>query len=174
MDAETRDPGILVRHAQGGDVAAREALARAWLPSAYGAALAALGRAADAEDAAQEAFLRAFSALGTLKDPSRFGPWLLAIVRNAARDLQRRKAVTPRTEGVLAGDPPSRLAASVPDERAEAWRRLPEDERLVTWLKASEGITFREIADLLGTSKSAVNRTWRRALARLRTEATRC
>jgi RNA polymerase sigma factor (sigma-70 family) len=158
----------LVRRAQGGDADAREAVARAWLPVVYGVAVAVLRRAADAEDAAQEAFLRAFASLRSLRDPARFGPWILSIARNAARDHLRKRPSTS-----LETDPAAR-ALPASDESAEAWQRLPEDERLVTWLKVSEGKTFREIAHLLATSKSAVDRTWRRALERLRKESQRC
>jgi RNA polymerase sigma-70 factor (ECF subfamily) len=157
----------LVRDAQRGDAEARERVARAWLPSVYAVAVAVLRRAADAEDAVQDAFLRAFASLGTLRDPSRFGPWLLAIARNAARDHARRRPAT-----ALAEEPAA--PAPLGDASAEAWARLPEDERLVTWLKVADGRTFRDIAVLLDTSKSAVDRTWRRALERLRKEAQRC
>ena len=60
----------LVRKAQAGDVPSREALARRWLARVYGAALAQTRTAADADDLTQEAFLRAFRSLGTLKDPA--------------------------------------------------------------------------------------------------------
>jgi RNA polymerase sigma-70 factor (ECF subfamily) len=167
MDAEET-----VRRARGGDARAREDLARAWWPAVYGVALSVLGRAPDAEDATQEAFLRAFAALPSLRDGARFGPWILAIARNAARDQQRR----PAHHG-LPADAASPGAAG-PDGPADgalaAWRRLPEEERLVLWLRASEGLTFRQIAELLSTSKSAVDRTWRRALSRLSRETTRC
>jgi RNA polymerase sigma-70 factor (ECF subfamily) len=163
-----RDPAEQVLLAAGGDRAAREALARRWLPAAYGAALAVLGRAADAEDATQEAFLRAFASLGTLRDPGAFGPWLVRIARNAALDRRKRPRERPLPE----------LAAPAHDESAEdavaAWRRLPEEERLVAWWRIAEGMPFREIATLLGTSKSAVDRTFRRALERMRREVTRC
>jgi RNA polymerase sigma-70 factor (ECF subfamily) len=157
-----------VRRAQAGDAEARESVAREWLPVVYAAAVAVLRRAAEAEDAAQDAFLRAFRSLGSLRDPARFGPWLLSIARNAARDRLRR-----RPSRSLPAEPAAPPSAPG-DDSVEAWRRLPEDERLVTWLKVSEGRTFREIADLLATSKSAVDRTWRRALGHLRKETQRC
>ncbi len=64
---------------------------------------------------------------------------------------------------------------SIDDDRVvPAWRRLPEDERLVVWLKVVDGMTIRDLADLLDTSKSSVDRTLRRGLARLEKEVTRC
>ena len=89
MRTNTAD-GLLIRKAQAGDLESREALARAWLRPAYGVALALTSRAADAEDATQEAFCRAFASLPTLRNPDRFGPWLVQIVRNVVRDRGRR------------------------------------------------------------------------------------
>jgi RNA polymerase sigma factor (sigma-70 family) len=145
-----------------------EALARAWLPRVYGAALALTGRAAEAEDLAQDAFLRAFREHGTLRDPAAFGPWVLRILRNAWTDRLRRG----RRERAL--DEPETVEARAggsggwEEATVAGWRRLPEEERLVCWLKVVVGVPFREIAVLLSTSKSAVDRTFRRALDRLR------
>jgi RNA polymerase sigma-70 factor (ECF subfamily) len=166
--------GLVVR-AQRGDAEGREGLARAWLPRLYGVALSITGRAAEAEDVIQEAFLRAFRSLAGLRDPSRFGPWILRIVRNAARDLARRPPRPSPLEddgrSLPGRDPgPSEAAA----DAVVAWRGLPEDQRLVCWLKVVEGMALREIADLLGASKSAVDRTYRKGLERMRKETARC
>ncbi len=162
----------LIRRAQRGDVPSREALARRWLGRAYAVALSRVGNAADAEDLVQEAFFRAFRSLGRLKDPSRFGPWLLQIVRNAARDLHRRSGrSTPLGDAaaVPAGALPAADGAAL-----DAWRSLPGDERLVCWLKVMDGLPFRDIAALLGCSKSAAFRIYTKGIARLRKELSRC
>ena len=159
-----------VRQAQAGDPAGREALARRWLPVVHGAALAWTRDAAQAEDLAQEAFLKAFSRLDRLKDPARIGPWLLQIARNALRDgIRRRRA---RPADALLDEPAAEAPSREPGESPviAAWRQLPETERLVFWLRSMQGISFREIAELLDRSKSAVDRSYRRALARLREE----
>ena len=93
------------------------------------------------------------------------GPWLLTVVKNAWIDRLRRSG----RERPL--DAPERVEATLEDDAPDvttAWSRLPEDERLVGWLKLVVGMTFRDIADVLGTSKSAVARTWARMLARMR------
>ena len=165
----------LVRKAQRGDAASREDLARAWLPRVYGAALARTRDAATAEDLTQEAFYRAFRKLDGLKDPARFGPWVLQIVRNAARDLHRRERGTQQLDDAaqrLAAEADTDVAAS--RETLAAWRALPEDERLVCWLKIVDGLAFRDIGELLGVSKSAVYRTYVKGLARMRKEMARC
>ena len=162
------------RKAQAGDPASREALARAWLRPAYGVALALTGRAADAEDATQEAFCRAFASLPTLRNPgslrSLAGADRAGTSCATAGAVPRRRAcwATPTTRSPT-GTEPARDGDAV-----QAWRHLPEDERLVCWLKIVDGMTVRALADLLGTSKSAVDRTFRRGLARLRGEMSRC
>jgi RNA polymerase sigma-70 factor (ECF subfamily) len=163
----------LVRKAQAGDVPSREALACRWLARVYGAALAQTRNAADADDLTQEAFLRAFRSLATLKDPARFGPWLLRIVRNAARDRWRRPAA-PGALGEGADAVADTATGEAEGDAVRAWRALPGEERLVTWLKVMDGLRFEDIAELLGTSKSAAFRTFRKGLARLRKELSRC
>ncbi len=173
----------LVRRARRGDAASREALARRWLGRAYGAALARVRSAVDAEDLVQEAFCRAFQKLASLRDPTRFGPWLLQIVRNGARDLHRRAGRATFVGDAVESLPGHGLASeglpgaeSTADEGGAlaAWRALPDEQRLVCWLKVMDGVTFREIAALLGQSKSAVYRTYTQGLERLRRELTRC
>ena len=161
----------LVRRAREGDVASREALARLWLSRVYGASLARLGNAADADDLTQEVFFRAFRALHRLRDPRRFGPWLLRIVRNAARDRYRRRRSAVELPDALEG-----RADKAPLEGAalRAWRALDGEARLVCWLKIMDGLRFVDIAELLGSSKSAVHRTYAKGLARMRKELSRC
>ncbi len=172
MQANPDAQGLVLR-AKAGDPESREALARAWLRPAYGVALALTGRAADAEDATQEAFCRVFRSLSTLRNPARFGPWLVRIVKNVVRD-QRRRPAPPRLLGDADAHLPDREAPPGDGDAVRAWRHLPEDERLVCWLKIVDGMTIRALADLLGTSKSAVDRTFRRGLAHLRGEMRRC
>ncbi len=164
----------LVTRARAGDAESREALAHAWLPSVYGVALACTGRAGEAEDLAQEAFSRAFGKLDTLRDPARFGPWICQIVRNAARDLRRRPTPPAALGEAQEMLPDDRRHTADASDAVRAWRGLPEDQRLVCWLKVMQGMPFREIANLTGTSKSAVYRLYGKGLARLREEMSTC
>jgi len=171
MTREQNATERLVRSAQAGDLESREALARLWLSRVYGASLARLGNAADADDLTQEVFCRAFQALPRLRNPRRFGPWLLRIVRNAAHDRYRRRRPAAELPEELEGrgEQPSLEGAAL-----RAWRDLDGEARLVCWLKIMDGLRFVDIAELLGSSKSAVYRTYTKGLARMRKEVSRC
>jgi RNA polymerase sigma-70 factor (ECF subfamily) len=151
----------------------------------YGVALRMTGRPADAEDLAQEAFLRAYRALRRY-EPERIAGllirgWLAAIVANLGRDQARRRRpptaalddladhITDRSPG------PEELAAR--RETARTWHHrlaaLPEAQRQAVELRHIEGLTYPELAVALGrplgTVKSDVHRgvrALRRAWAR--------
>jgi RNA polymerase sigma-70 factor (ECF subfamily) len=134
----------------------------------------------DVEDVVQEAFVRAFKSLGSLKDPARFGPWLLTITRNRALSrLARRKA------GADLADEFSReIEATGADEAAFAEedveaelavvRRVIDDlpegpEKETVHLFYVEGnLSAREIADRLGVGKSAITMRLERFRAKVK------
>jgi RNA polymerase sigma-70 factor (ECF subfamily) len=143
--------------ARRGDPAAFEALVRAYLRAAYSVALAIAGRPADAEDIAQDAFCLAFQRLESCKDPERFAGWLLAIVRNQARNwLQKRKlrdvsrdSSPPETADSGGGPEAGALRAPL----VAALGLLNEAQREVVLLHDLEGWTHAEIAATLGVSE---------------------
>src|SRR5216684_4596949 len=158
--------GVLVARAVAGDRAAFGVLVERYAGVARRVAWAILGNAADADDAAQDAFLSALVKLDQY-DPRRpFGPWLMRIVANAATDRRRRRAVrqAEALEPELAG------GGSRPDLDAErralgerlraALAQLPERRRLAVVLFDVEGYSHAEIADILsipeGTARSEV------------------
>jgi RNA polymerase sigma-70 factor, ECF subfamily len=134
----------------------------------------------DVEDVVQEAFVRAFKSLPSLKDPARFGPWLLTIARNRALSrLARRKA------GADLADELSREAeatgadeAAFPEADLEAElavvRRVIADlpdgpEKQTVHLFYVEGnLSAREIADRLGVGKSAITMRLERFRAKVK------
>src|ERR1700683_1951593 len=83
--------GDLLRQARAGDAAAFRLLVERHWPSARARATRLCGRADDADDIVQEAFLRAFMALDRLRDPDRFGAWLDGIIRNVHRAAGRQE-----------------------------------------------------------------------------------
>lgn len=126
----------------------------------YRIAVSYTASSADAEDAMQEALLRAWSKRNTLRDEALFATWLTRILINECKTLLRkRKRITPV-------DAWPALAAPPEDEQAAAVRRalftLPEHYRLPLVLNLLEGYTMKEIAGMmrlpLGTVKSRVAR----------------
>jgi RNA polymerase sigma-70 factor (ECF subfamily) len=79
--------------ARQGSSEAFEALVRRRLKAAYAVALAQLGEPADAEDACQDAFVTALSRIEECRNADQFGAWLMAIVRNRAHDVRRRRGI---------------------------------------------------------------------------------
>jgi RNA polymerase sigma-70 factor (ECF subfamily) len=149
----------LVVRAQRGEADAFEALARAYLRAAYSVALALVGRPADAEDVAQDAFVAAFERLDTCREPARFAGWLLQIVRNRARnwlDGRRLRDVTALGRAPEQGaDDPSAAAVPVRPRLLEALRGLTHVQREVVLLHDLESWTHPEIAGALGISEVA-------------------
>ena len=123
-----------------------------------------------AQDAAQEAFVAAYRKLGTLRDPARFGPWVLAIVRRSAlRIAQRRPSTEPLS---TAGDPPGPMNADPLDEELqrllEAVSQLPDHERVVVILRYLDGHSMASIAQMTGRPLGTVTKQLSRAVARLK------
>lgn len=154
---------LLVQRAREGDAAAFEQLVRRHLRAAHVVALAVLGDPADAEDACQDAFVRALERLEQCRDPERFRAWLLQIVRNHARNLRRGRTLRrmlslDRALSVASRDDPSRAAerGELRDRLSELLERLPEVQRTVLLLHDLEGWRHREIADDLEIPEGTV------------------
>jgi RNA polymerase sigma-70 factor (ECF subfamily) len=175
------EQALLVR-ARDGDPAAYEDLVRLHQEIAFRTAFTVTRSAADAEDAAQEGFVKAYRALDRFRLGAPFRPWLLRIVANEARNrirtrtrgqaLAERAGLQARTESggaQLAPTPEEQLLAG---ERREALNRaleqLPHHDRLVIayryFLELSEAETAAAMDCPPGTVKSRLSR----ALARLR------
>ena len=153
----------LVRAARRGDPAATEDLIRRHLRAAYAVALAVLGRPADAEDVAQDAFLVAIERLDECRDPARFSGWLVQIVRNRAlHAVEKRKLRDPSARGEERWeDEAGELVAHVPasdvvlrGQLLAALATLTPVQREVVLLHDLDGWTHAEIADALGLSET--------------------
>jgi RNA polymerase sigma-70 factor (ECF subfamily) len=143
---------------------------------AFRVALGVLRHREDAEDVAQEAFLRAHRAFASLRDRERFRAWLVKVAFRLALDRQRGARRRLRHEEA-AGIEAAERGPSAEEELAreqvrenvwEAVNALPEKLRIVTVLAAIEGLALREVARLLdlpeGTVKSRLHLA-RKALA---------
>ena len=132
----------------------------------------------EAEDAAQEALLRAWRGLGRFDGRAELGTWVFAIARNHWLDRLRRRRARPAeqvTDGTYIesrGDPPA--AALERGELAEIVRRaldrLPPEQREALALRESEGLKFDQIAEMLDVPTSTVKSRVRYALAKLADE----
>lgn len=144
----------LVLSAQRGDPAAFEGLARAFLRTAYAVALSIVRRPADAEDVAQDALVKGFAAIETCREPTRFLPWLLAIVRNEARNwLAKRKHRDVPAEETDEAAGPDAAPVSTRDWLLRALATLNDVQREVVLLHDLEGLTHGEIAASVGCSE---------------------
>lgn len=125
---------------------------------------------ADADDVVQESLLRAWRRLGSLDDPGRFEPWLLAICRNEARrTLAARRDETPIDgEASAAGECPGVESVEHRAELRTLLREVDPDDRRMLWLRAVEGLAHRDVANRLGLTEGSVRVRFHRLRARLR------
>src|SRR5438874_9764724 len=131
----------LVERARNGDGHAYEELVRRYQNVAARVAYVVAGADSEVEDVVQEAFVRAYRALGRFRAGAPFRPWILRIVANEARNRRRAAGRRARLELRVAGDRPSGDAARSPeatvmavDERrmgVEAGAAVGEEERRV-------------------------------------------
>jgi RNA polymerase sigma-70 factor (ECF subfamily) len=133
----------------------------------------------DAEDVAQDAFLRAFHRLGELRDPELFRAWLLRIVHNAAVDHLARRDRRRRVESAEPGEeqevaePSARTPARLLEDRERRQRLarklglLRPEHRVVLVLRDLEGLPYEEIAVATGMPLGSVKGRLHRARAEL-------
>lgn len=171
-----RDPDdALARRAAAGDERAFERLVAAHAPFVYNVARRVLGSDADADDAAQEAFVRAWRGLPGFDHRSAFRTWLYRIAVRACLDrrpgMARRLAELAAEPDAPDGAPPPERAA----ERGDARRRvraavdaLPDAQRLLVTLHYLEELRYDEVAALTGMPLGSLKVALHRARARLR------
>lgn len=173
------DERELIAAAKCGSERAFEQLVRANEKKVYTLCLRMCGDPADAEEAAQEAFLAAWKGLPSFRGDSAFSTWLHRLAANACIDLLRR---TRRTRAELSLD--DELAAEPVDERASPQRELerreqreavqrglaalPDEHRTVLVLREVEQLSYAEIAEATGLELGTVKSRISRARAQLR------
>lgn len=164
----------LVRRCLEGEGAAFGTLVERHREGAVGFCYHQIGDFHAAEDLAQEAFLRAYSDLGALREPAKFSPWLRAIALRLCQSWHRRRRENPLPPEELA-----RCADAQPDREAfaqsriclqtqQALQTLPEAQRLTLTLKYLDGYTLSEIAALLEAPVETIRTRLRRAKQRLK------
>jgi RNA polymerase sigma-70 factor (ECF subfamily) len=161
------DDTILVRAAQNGDVDAFEELVRRHQASVYRVALRILGSSADAQDAVQETFIRAWRALPHFRHDSTISTWLYRIAtRRALHRIAARRTTETLDEVEPEGGPDPADSA----ERRERLRavthaiaNLPPEQRAALVLREFEGLSYQEVADILGAGLPAIKTRIHRA-----------
>jgi RNA polymerase sigma-70 factor, ECF subfamily len=176
----------LVHQAQAGRSEAYTELVRRWAGRVTALCHARTGRAAVADELAQETLLRGFRFLGTLKDPERFGAWLCGIALRASLDWLKspQNHQVPFSSLGAEHDPEAFLARVREDteaDRADEARHLlaevealPHAFREVVLLYYYDDVTYRDLARLLGVSTATINARLTRARAMLRERLSDC
>lgn len=166
----------LVNAARAGDGSAWEALLRAHHPAAFRLAYLLLGDSAEAEDAAQEALIRAHRALARFDAARPFRPWLLRITANAARNRQRSLGrYFAALQRFLRAEPERVLNVPAYTEQQQeahalwqAVRRLEQAEQEVIYLRYFLELSEAEMAAALEVAPGTVKSRLHRALRKLR------
>ncbi len=179
--APASDDELMARTAAGEEAAFRLLVDR-WQGDVLAFLAHMTGSRDDAEDLAQETFVRVFRQAGRYRAEGRFRSWLLRIAGNLARSRARRRrllqwlpldlerhdvaAATPGADRGVESEQTSRMVR-------EAIARLPERQRQALVLHRFGGLRYTEVADTMGTSLAGVESLIQRALAGLRSDLAR-
>jgi RNA polymerase sigma-70 factor (ECF subfamily) len=157
----------LVSAAQRGDLIAFELLVRRYGTPAYRIALRILGNPTDAEDVMQDSLLQAWQALPELRDKRFFSTWLYRIVTNRCLNAIRSRRATEVLPNEIEDE--TRRPNHVTEARRQlqtlrrAIMRLTPEQRVPFVLRELEGLSYEEIAEVLGTTVPAVKGRLHRA-----------
>ena len=178
MEGRPHDERELVRRAVAGDEQAFAELVRANEEIAFRLAYLITGNAAEAEEASQEAIVKAWRSLGRFRTSQPLRPWLLRIVANEARNRRRTAGRRARLAASAALEQDSGDAAPSPEELTvaaderrrllEELEQLPEKARLVLSCRFLLGLSEQETATALGVRAGTVKSRTSRALEALR------
>lgn len=177
-----RDDDDLMAGTAAGEEAAFRLLVDRWERDVLAFLIHLTGSRDDAEDLAQETFVRVFRQAGRYRPEGKFRSWLLRIAGNLARSRQRRRRLlkwlpldTERHD--VASSTPGADRGLEIEQTAQIVRaavaRLPERQRQALVLHRFQGLRYAEVADAMGTSLAGVESLIQRALAGLRTDLAR-
>jgi RNA polymerase sigma-70 factor (ECF subfamily) len=165
------DVPALVRAAQRGDRAAFAELYARYAALVHGILLSRVDRG-DVQDLVQDVFIRAMTALPSLREPEAFGGWLSVLARNRATDFRRRRVPTvdldDRAVEHVADRRPSPAVQMDAAAVLDVIRSLPDAYRETLVLRLVEGMTGPEIATLTGLTPGSVRVNLHRGMKLLR------
>jgi RNA polymerase sigma-70 factor (ECF subfamily) len=164
----------LVRRVLNGDTEAYARLVDRYYDHYARFAVHMLGNEQDAEEALQDAFLRAYQALPYYQERERFGAWVFHILANRCRTAAVRRRTRERT--IISSEEALLRAAAEHSTDSSEWReeiqralaRLPADQREAFLLKYVEELSYEEMAEVTGVGVSALKMRVKRACGRLR------
>jgi RNA polymerase sigma-70 factor, ECF subfamily len=176
---ENVEVATLVRRTLGGDTAAFEQLIARYERRVFTLAMKLLGSTDDAQDAAQEVFLRVFKYIHRFDTRKPLEPWLMQVTVNVCRNIGRtrqrcRNTFTESVEVEMAVENPSRdphAGLAEEQRRQMLWKALetlPEKERLAVILRDINGLETSEVARILGSSETTVRSQISRARVRMK------
>lgn len=171
----TQPDSLIIRRVNTGDVEAFALLVDRYHARALKVATGLLGDSDDADDAVQEAFVRAYRHLGGYREEERFGAWLLRIVVNQCRTHRARGARRAmhllQAEALGQYDSADAALDAVEQHRMlmAALAQLGAEQREAVVLRFSDELTYDEMAAVTGAGVSALKMRVQRACARLRT-----
>jgi RNA polymerase sigma-70 factor (ECF subfamily) len=176
----------LVRLAATGDSEALDRLLMRAQEVAWRFSTSVCGHADDAEDAMQEALIKTYRYVGRIREPGAFRPWLYRTIRNACLMGRRKRAgeparlqsldevlpTGPHREAPHPGKNPEQLADNAVLRRRlrKALRTLPGPYRAIVFLREMEGLSTREVANVMGMSEDNVKTRLHRARLQLQAE----
>ncbi len=163
----------LVRAVRNGDTTAYRGLVERYQTRVYHLVFGMVRNQEDAKDLTQEAFVKAYRNLHNFREDSRFYTWLYRIAMNVTIDFVRRRNKAPlpgAEEDVASREPDGQISeahhAQSPRRAYEqkalhqailaAVEQLPEDQRQVILLREVEGLSYKEIAEIVGVPEGTV------------------
>lgn len=165
MAAEATEESGLVERAQGGDRGAFDRIVRARFGQVYGILFRLVGNHEDAEDLAQECFVRAYQSLRFYRGEGSLGGWLARIAVHLAHDHARRGGRTGEVVGLPPAlepsggelDPGQELSRKeLANRLAQSVERLPRPLRVALMLRVLEGMEYEDVAQATGMRPGTV------------------
>jgi RNA polymerase sigma-70 factor (ECF subfamily) len=169
----------VIARVQDGDAEAYDTIVSKYLRRVVAIAFGIVRNAQDAEDLAQEAFVKAYQSIGRFRSGEPFGPWIYRIVTNLSLDVVRHRRKF-RHEEITGSEPAGRrddaelpaMSNAIAGRIDAAIEGLPEMQRIVARLHLVEELEQAEIAAMMGISDGTVRSHLSHARAKLREKLT--
>ena len=176
-DPEATDDALVAAF-QGGDVAAFEELVRRYRRQIHRVCRGILRSPEQADEACQDAFVKAWNGLTRFKGESSFKTWMYRIGMNAAHDMRAREATQARVRDESAREAPIRRDRERPEDPVaheqelrllrDAVAKLPDRQRATLMLKVQQDLKYTEISDILGCPVGTAKANFHHAVRNLR------